>query len=141
MDDNKNIYQYEFSEMHRKEMYNRQGRERKAKTMVSVLQDYFDSDLKTLALLDVGSSTGLIANYLAMYFGEVVGIDIDRPAVDFSKSTSVRLRLVMALDISVSIRLPSMCQKNSTRWGWPPTKREPNTTSALPSMIGASSRG
>ena len=72
----RNKYQYKFSEMHREEMYNRLGRERNAKTMVSVLQDYFNSDLKSLTLLDVGSSTGLIANYLAMYFGEVVGIDI-----------------------------------------------------------------
>ena len=75
MDDSKNKYQCEFSEMHRSAMYNRRDRERKAKTMVSVLRDYFNTDLKLFNLLDVGSSTGLIANYLAMYFGEVVGID------------------------------------------------------------------
>jgi hypothetical protein len=40
--------------MHREEMYNRKGRESKAKTMVSVLQDYFKTDLKSLNLLDVG---------------------------------------------------------------------------------------
>jgi len=106
MDNSENKYQYEFSEMHREEMYNRLGRERKAKTMVSVLQDYFNTDLKSLTLLDVGSSTGLIANYLAMYFGEVVGIDIDRPAVDFAKSTSVRLRLIRRLESEVRKRLP-----------------------------------
>ena len=41
-------YQYKFSEMHREEIYNHKGRERKAKTMVSVLQDYINADLKTL---------------------------------------------------------------------------------------------
>ena len=38
----------------REEIHNRKGRERKAKTMVSVLQDYFKTDLKSLNLLDVG---------------------------------------------------------------------------------------
>jgi len=54
MDDSENKYQYNFSEMHREEIHNRKGRERKAKTMVSVLQDYFKTDLKSLNLLDVG---------------------------------------------------------------------------------------
>jgi len=43
-----NKYQYKFSEIHREEMYNRKGRERISKTMVSVLQDYINADLKTL---------------------------------------------------------------------------------------------
>jgi methylase of polypeptide subunit release factors len=73
--------------MYREAMYNLKGRERKAKTMVSVLQDYLNTDLKSLTLLDVGSSTGLIAIHLAIYFGEVIGIDIDRTAVEFAKST------------------------------------------------------
>jgi SAM-dependent methyltransferase len=56
--------------MHRAAIYNRRNRERKAKTIVSILQDYFSNDLKSLTLLDVGSSTELITNYLAMYFGK-----------------------------------------------------------------------
>jgi hypothetical protein len=54
MDYSENKYQYKFSEMHREEMHNRKGRERKPKTMVSVWQDYFKTDLKSLNLLDVG---------------------------------------------------------------------------------------
>ena len=46
--------------MYREKMYNRKGRERKTKTMASVLQDYFNTDLNARTLLDVGSSTGLI---------------------------------------------------------------------------------
>ena len=103
MDCSENKYQYKFSEMHREEMYNRKGRERKAKTMASVLQDYFNTDLKSLTLLDVGSSTGLIANYLAMYFGEVVGIDIDRPAVEFAKSTHKKDNLIFIQADSLKI--------------------------------------
>jgi 2-polyprenyl-3-methyl-5-hydroxy-6-metoxy-1,4-benzoquinol methylase len=106
MDDKGNTYQNNFSEMHRDAMYNRRSRECKAKTMVSVLQDYFNTDLKSLTLLDVGSSTGLIANYLAMYFGEVVGIDIDRPAVEFAKSTHKKDNLVFIQADSLKIEMP-----------------------------------
>jgi 2-polyprenyl-3-methyl-5-hydroxy-6-metoxy-1,4-benzoquinol methylase len=106
MDNSENKYQYKFSEMHREEMYSRKGRERKAKTMVSVLQDYFNTDLKSLTLLDVGSSTGLIANYLAMYFGEVVGIDIDGPAVEFAKATHKKDNLVFIQADSLKIDMP-----------------------------------
>jgi 2-polyprenyl-3-methyl-5-hydroxy-6-metoxy-1,4-benzoquinol methylase len=74
--------------------------------MVSVLQDYFNTDLKTLSLLDVGSSTGLIANYLAIYFGEVVGIDIDRPAVEYAKATHKKDNLVFIQADSLKIEMP-----------------------------------
>ena len=106
MDNKGNIYQYNFSEMHQAAMFNRQSRERKAKTMVSVLQDYFDTDLKSLTLLDLGSSTGLIANYLAMYFGKVVGIDIDRPAIEFARSTHKKDNLAFIHGDSLKIDMP-----------------------------------
>jgi SAM-dependent methyltransferase len=73
---------------------------------VSVLQDYFDTDLKSFTLLDVGSSTGLIANYLARYFGEVVGIDIDGPAVEFAKATHKKDNLVFIQADSLKIEMP-----------------------------------
>jgi SAM-dependent methyltransferase len=106
MDDKGNTYQNNFSEMHRDAMYNRRSRERKAKTMVCVLQDYFNTDLKSLTLLDVGSSTGLIANYLARYFGEVVGIDIDGPAVEFAKATHKKDNLDFVQADSLKIEMP-----------------------------------
>ena len=106
MNDEKNTYQYNFSEMHRDAMYNRRSRERKAKTMVSVLQDYFNTDLKFLTLLDVGSSTGLVANYLAKCFGEVVGIDIDHPAVEYAKATHKKDNLVFIQADSLNIDMP-----------------------------------
>src|SRR2546426_5179177 len=50
---------------------------------------------------------------------------------------SVRFRLVNMLDSRVSNRLPTACQKNSTRRA-PPWKRDPYTASARPSRIGSS---
>lgn len=106
MDDRKNQYQYNFSEISRAAVYDRQGREQKAKTMVSVLQDFISADLKSLTLLDVGSSTGIIANYLSMHFGKVVGIDIDRPAVEFAKVTHKKDNLVFIQADSLKIEMP-----------------------------------
>ena len=53
---------------------------------------------------------------------------------------SVRFRFVNMLLTIVSSRLPTECQKYSTRCG-PLRKREPNTASASPEMIGSSNAG
>ncbi len=48
---------------------------------------------------------------------------------------SVRFMFVQMFDSIVSARLPTVCQNIRTRRGLP-EKRDPNTTSAWPSMIG-----
>src|SRR5689334_1756785 len=53
---------------------------------------------------------------------------------------SVRFRSVHMFDASVRTRLPSACQKRTTRCG-PPMKRDPKTTSARSSTIGWTRRG
>lgn len=81
-----NDYQYDYATLHSQIMYDQQGRERKAKTMVAIAQEYFaDKELSTLQVLDVGASTGFIDNYLASYFDTVVGIDIDSDAIAFAE--------------------------------------------------------
>jgi len=83
-------YQYNFSQMLHKQMYDGRGRENKAKTMIAVFSDYFKTDLKSFSILDIGCSTGFITNYISDFFGQVVGIDIDEPAIDFAKHQFVR---------------------------------------------------
>jgi ubiquinone/menaquinone biosynthesis C-methylase UbiE len=78
-------YQYHFSEILPEAMYNRKGREKKAKTMIAILRDYLGKDLNFLSLLDIGCSTGIITSYLANHFGQVVGIDIDDPAIHYAR--------------------------------------------------------
>lgn len=73
-----------FSSVLPEAVYDRQSRERKAKTIVAVLSDFLQNDLQSLCLLDVGSSTGIIANHLSNSFGKVFGIDVDTPAVLFA---------------------------------------------------------
>ena len=83
-------YQFDYSKILSEAMYDREAREKKAKTMLAVFRDYFKSELKPFSVLDIGCSTGFIANQLATYFGRVVGIDIDKPAIDFAKHQFVR---------------------------------------------------
>ena len=72
-------------------MYDAQARERKARTMVAVLEHFFAArPLATLSLLNVGSSAGLIDRYLAGRFAGVVGMDIDAPAVRHAAATNDR---------------------------------------------------
>ncbi|MGR9037510.1 MAG: class I SAM-dependent methyltransferase [Gammaproteobacteria bacterium] len=74
-------------------VFNVAGRERKAKTIVAVLEDYFKKPLTDLDLLDVGASTGIIDNYLSCFFQHVTGVDIDEKAVKFAVSSHCRENL------------------------------------------------
>lgn len=82
-------YQHEFSR-NATTMYDVSMRERKARTMVAVLADYFEKPLSALNALDVGSSTGIIDHYLSGYFGSVTGIDIDSSAVQHANQTYIK---------------------------------------------------
>jgi len=70
-------YQCRFSETHPQTVYNREARQKKAKTIIVVLSDFFGTNLRSFSILDVGCSTGIMADYFSDYFGVVVGIDID----------------------------------------------------------------
>lgn len=78
-------YQYNFSDRSTA-MYQVDGRQRKAKTMVSVLKDILQDDLSELSLLNVGGSAGIIDEYLSRYFGSVIGVDIDEKAIDHANN-------------------------------------------------------
>ncbi len=104
-------YQLDFSSMLHEAMYNKEAREQKANTIVAVTSDYLKSDLKLLSLLDVGCSTGFIANYLADYFGQVSAIDIDGPAIEFAQANFKKENLKFLKSDSMSMKLAS-CKFN-----------------------------
>jgi ubiquinone/menaquinone biosynthesis C-methylase UbiE len=56
------------------------GRFQKFKKIMSVIQD-FRPGTKSLRCLDIGCSSGLITSFLGDHFGMVVGMDIDREAI------------------------------------------------------------
>ncbi len=80
-------YQYNYSEL-QPSVFNSDKRIRKAETIVRVCQDFIGTgELSQLHLLDVGSSSGIIDNYLADYFRSVTGIDIDALAMAHAQKT------------------------------------------------------
>ena len=58
-------------------------RRRKAMKVLAVLEDYL-GDLNSLRCLDIGCSKGLMTKHYAEKFQKVVGIDIDKTAVEFA---------------------------------------------------------
>lgn len=77
-------YQHGFSDMI-PSMFEIEGRQRKAMTMISVLSEYLGRPLEELSALNVGGSAGIIDEYLARHFHRVTGIDIDEKAIAFAR--------------------------------------------------------
>ena len=87
-------------------MFDRESRERKAKTIVAVLSDFLGSDFQSLSALDVGSSTGIIANYLSKYFAKVIGIDIDESAIEYARNNFIKENLAFEIGDSMHMNFP-----------------------------------
>ena len=99
-------YQNNFSAMFCKAVYNREARQRKAKTIIAVLSDFFGTDFRSFAILDVGCSTGIMGSYFSDYFGEVAGIDIDESAIQYARENFIRDNIKFNLGDAMDIRYP-----------------------------------
>ena len=77
--------QYGYSEMFAQYMYDEPSRRNKALRAIEMFKDYSVTDLKLQNCLEVGSATGIMTYYLSDYFSEVVGIDIDKPALEYAR--------------------------------------------------------
>jgi ubiquinone/menaquinone biosynthesis C-methylase UbiE len=77
-------------------VYSLQDRERKARTILAVLRDFLKKD-PSGTLLDIGSSTGAIAHHLADSFDEVIGVDVDRSALQFAQQNFKKSNLGFGL--------------------------------------------
>jgi len=97
-------YQLDYSRILPEAVYDKEAREKKAKTIIAVLKDYIESDLKRLSVLDIGCSTGFITNYLSNYFGFSFGIDIDESAIEFAKQHFVKDKLEFIKNDSQQLR-------------------------------------
>lgn len=85
-------------------MFDTQGRERKARTMVAVLQHHLAHPLNQLSLLNVGGSAGIIDNYLSGYLGRVVGVDIDEKAIQHATAAFAKQNLSFEVGDAMSLR-------------------------------------
>ncbi len=62
-------------------LYEQSGRVQKALKIIAVMKDFSRGDVKTLRVLDVGGSAGVMTEVFADSFREVVELDIDHVAV------------------------------------------------------------
>lgn len=96
-------YQHGFSDKGAA-MFDLEGRQRKAMTMISALSEFIDEPLDTLSVLNVGGSAGIIDEYLSRYFRQVTGIDIDEKAILYASNNFQKEGLLFeigdAMDLS-----------------------------------------
>jgi len=71
--------------------------------MISVLDEHFSDSLGQLSLLDIGCSTGILANHLSKRFEKVTGIDIDTKAIRFAKENYEKDNLHFSLEDSMNL--------------------------------------
>lgn len=87
-------------------MYDEKSRHQKGIRIVKLLEDYLGKEkLKTLNLLDLGSSTGIIDNILAKKFKSVVGIDTDQEAVHYAQKTFKKSNLRFIVDDATNTKI------------------------------------
>lgn len=79
-------YQYNFSDLYNDASFDIENKKNKAKMIHAVLENQLNKKLSSKRVLDIGASTGFIANYLADYTAHVTGIDIDEKAINYAKS-------------------------------------------------------
>lgn len=99
-------YQFEFSSVYSETAYDVDKKEQKAKKILAVLKDYYNDELDSLSLIDVGCSTGIIANFLSKRFRYVVGTDIDEPAILFAQKRYATETLQFSVQDGMSLSLP-----------------------------------
>lgn len=97
-------YQHGFSEKD-DAMFEKQLRQKKANTMVKVLEAHVGlSELKAMSLLNVGGSAGIIDEYLSRYLKAVTGVDIDENAIKYAKGHFNKENL--SFDLGDAMNLP-----------------------------------
>jgi len=99
-------YQYGFSDIHSDQVFDVEIRRQKANKILAVLEDYFLGEVEDLSLLDVGCSSGIMAQVFDKKFNKVVGVDIDSNAVRFAAENFQSESLKFSIQDSMNIAFP-----------------------------------
>jgi len=97
-------YQNDFLDLYSKEMLDAGMRGQKANRIISVLSDNFSGSLDRLAVLDIGCSSGIMADIISSKVDKVVGIDIDKKAIEYAKKTYQRKNLCFEVQDSMGLK-------------------------------------
>lgn len=93
-----------YSQMNRI-VLNEKDRIKKAKMIFAVLQDFYEN-LNELNCLDIGCSGGIITNYLASYFKDIIGVDVDENAIRFATERYKKNNLRFYLRDTTKLNFP-----------------------------------
>lgn len=77
-------------------VFNERSRIQKGKKIIAILEDA-EGDLSSLTCLDLGCSVGIISRILAENFKEVIGIDVDRQALQKAKQMNKKKNIKFEL--------------------------------------------
>jgi len=102
----KKTYQEDYSNLstiRNEKMYNQKEREQKAEKILAVLKDWKKIDLRRAAVLDIGCSTGIMTSYIAQHCKKIIGMDIDRKAIDFANESFKKPNLLFEVGDSMNL--------------------------------------
>lgn len=94
--------QYGFSSTYAEAAFSREGRERKARKVLAILADAV-GDLAGKNLLDIGCSSGIMTRFFAGALLQVVGTDIDLPALRYANAGNSEGRVLWSAADSQSL--------------------------------------
>lgn len=97
------MYQKEYAST-RPQMYNEAERKLKALNIVKILTHYFGTQqLRTLSVMDVGASSGIMDSYISTFVKSLIGIDIDNGAIKHAKEKFKRKNLTFKKDDALNL--------------------------------------
>lgn len=97
------MYQKEYAAT-RPQMYDEVSRKLKATNIVKILTDYYGAKkLKSLDVLDVGASSGIIDSNIAPFVKNLIGIDIDKTAIKNANQNYKTKKLVFKLGDALNL--------------------------------------
>jgi len=77
-----------YSQLMSENVYDIEGRKKKAAKIIRVLERFLSKDISTCTVLDFGSSTGIIATEISRKAKVVYGVDVDEEGVEHAKKYS-----------------------------------------------------
>ena len=97
------MYQKEYAAT-RPQMYDESSRKLKASNIIKILSHYYGAKkLKTVNVLDVGASSGIIDSFISDYVKSLVGIDIDKGAISHAKQIFKKKNLLFKNDDALNL--------------------------------------
>lgn len=89
-------------------VYDKVRCERLANQVIAVIENYLTrKPLNAYSCLDLGCSTGIMANKFASRFKKVVGIDVDKSAVTYAKKKYKRKNLTFFTGDATKLKFPA----------------------------------